>query len=207
MTRRLWLLVIAWMVVLPTVAEAEAPKAFAKLRDQSQAVESLSAFLQRYVGSCTDIEERVACLANAKKARSEYTGKLFYVILDSDAGKMLKGGSFNPGNRDYVIEMTPFFEGAGLALTNGAPKGVDSQGRPRIQIEPVTTKLPADWLPMDMERLLGTHGLKIHLIFRPLGLWSLPGKDGKLEGAQAKFVAVRFTNARTGDEVALRVSE
>ena len=207
MKRHLWLFGIAVVLMAPQPAGAEAPKAFAKLRDQSQALESLSAFLQRYVGSCTDIEERATCLANAKRSRSEYTGKLFYVILDADASRMLKGGSFNPANRDYVIELTPFFEAAGLALTNGVPKGQDAQGRPRIQIEPITTKLPGDWLPMDMERLLRTQGLKIHLIFRPLGLWSLPGKDGKLEGVNAKFVAIRLTAVRSGDAVALRVSE
>ena len=130
MARRLWLLVLALALVAPRLALAEAPPAFAKLRDQAQPVESLAAFLSRYVGTCTDIEERATCLANARRARNELANKSYYVMLDSDACHMLKGGAFNPANREYTIEMTPFFEGGGLALTDGAPKSQDSQGRP-----------------------------------------------------------------------------
>jgi Family of unknown function (DUF6066) len=201
----------SWVVILalsgPALAHAEAPRAFARLRDQAQAVESLSAFLSRYVGTCTDIEERLVCLQNARKARGELTGKLFHVTLDPEATRMLKGGAFNPATREYTIQMTPFFEAAGLALTDGAPTGQDAQGRPRIPIEPIVVKLPDDMLPMDMERLLRTMNLKIHLVFRPLGTWSLPGREGSLEGVKAKFLAVRLTDARTGDDIGLRLSE
>ena len=209
MARRMWSLGLALAVILPRLAWAEAPKAFANLRDAAQPVESLTAFLSRFVGTCTDIEERAACLTNARKARNELVGKSFYVILDRDSTRMFKGGSFNPANREYTIEMTPFFEAGGLGLTNGEPKGQDSEGRPRIQIEPILMTLPVDVLPMDMERLLRTQNVKVHLVFKPLGLWSLPAKSGgpKMDGVNAKFLAVRLTNARDGEDLALRLEK
>ena len=206
MARGLCSLGLALAVLLPRLAWAEAPKAFASLRDAAQPVESLSAFLSRFVGTCTDIEERATCLANAKKSRNELANKSFYVILDRDSARMFRGGTFNPANREYTIEMTPFFEAGGLGLTNGEPKGQDSEGRPRIQIEPIHMTLPVDVMPMDMERMLRTQNIKIHLVFKALGTWSLPGKSGaKLEGVKSKFQAVRLTYARNGDEVALKV--
>ena len=168
-------------------------------------MESLSAFLERYVGSCTDLMEKPTCEANARKARAELTGKTFYVMLDDSASRMLQPGSYNPGTREFTIQLTPFFEGSGLGLTDGAPLGQDAEGHPRMPLKAITARLPDDWMPMDMERLLRTQNLRIHLIFKPLGLWSLPGKNGKLEGVKAKFLAVRLTNARNGNDVALRV--
>lgn len=207
MARRAWLFALALSVVgLPQPARSDAPPAFAKLRDAAQPVESLAAFLSRFVGTCTDIEERQTCLANAKKARNELLGKSFYVILDRDAVKMFKGGAFNPANREYTIEMTPFFDGGGLGLTNGEPKGQDANGLPRIQIEPIKMTLPTDVLPMDMERLFRTQNVKVHLVFKPQGTWSLTAKDGtKLDGVKARFQAVRLTYARNGDEVAMKI--
>ena len=209
MALRLWLLGLALVLALPCPARAEAPKEFAQLRDRAQALESLSAFLERFVGSCTDLVEKKVCESNARKARAELTGKLFVVTLDDSAARMLKAGSYNPGTREFTVEMTPFFEGAGLALTDGPPLGQDAQGRPRVPIKPIVAKLPPDWMPMDMERLLRTQNVKVHLVFKPLGLWSLPAKSGgpKMDGVNAKFLAVRLTNARDGEDLALRLEK
>ncbi len=206
MARGSWSIALALSVaILPQPARAEAPPAFARLRDAAQPVESLSAFLSRFVGTCTDIEERQTCLANAKKARNELLGKSFYVILDRESVKMFRGGAFNPANREYTIEMTPFFDGGGIGLTNGEPKGQDAEGRPRIQIEPIRTTLRPDQLPMDMERLFRTQNVKVHLVFKPLGTWTLSKGGTKLEGVKARFQAVRLTYARNGDELAMKI--
>jgi hypothetical protein len=120
---------------------------------------------------------------------------------------MLKAGSFNPNTREFTFELTPFFEAVGYGLTDGAPKGQDANGNPRIQIVPIVAKVPDDATPMDFERLLRTQTVKIHLVFRPLGLWALQGKGKKMEGVRAKFLAVRLTNVRNGDDIGLRLSE
>lgn len=206
MARRIVQLGLVAALALPLSASAEAPRPFAKVRDQSQAVESLGAFLERYVGTCTDLVEKGTCEANAKRARAEMTGKLFYAILGSEATRMLKPGPYNPGTREFTIEMTPFFQANGLALTDGQPEGQDPQGRPRIRNQPIVATLPPDWMPMDMERLLRTQNLKIHLVFKPIGLWTLGKGDKKVDGVKAKFVGVRLTEARTGDDIALKMS-
>lgn len=190
-------------------ARAEAPASFARLRDRATPVESLAAFLDKYVGACTDLFEKATCEANSRKARAEMTGKSYYVILDDSAARLLKPGGFNPATREFRIDLTPFFDAGGLALTEGAPPSQDSEGRPRIPLMALQATLPGDWMPMDMERLLRTQGVRIHLVFRPQGLWSLPakGRPGRLEGVKAKLLAVRLTNARTGEEIALKTSE
>ncbi len=208
MLRRTWMMVgLVLALIVPATSRSEAPRAFVNLRDKAQPLESLAAFLGRYVGACSDLLEKVECENKAKKARAELTNKLFYVILDESSSRMLKAGAYNPNTREFTFELTPFFESAGLGLTDGAPKGQDANGNPRIQIVPVVAKLPYEAMPMDYERLIRTQNLKVHLIFKPLGLWSMQGKGGKLEGVRSKFLAVRLTNARSGEDVALRVSE
>lgn len=202
-------LVTILVLCITFMARAEAPAAFVKLRDRSQPVESLTAFLERFVGSCSSLTESSAtCMANARKARAELSGRLFYLILDTNSAQMLTAGPYNPATRQIRLDLTPFFEAGGLALTDGEPTGQDTHGQPRIQRMPLMVTLPDDWMPMDMERLLRSQNIRIHLVFKALGIWNMPNKSGgnKMEGVKAKFLAVRLTNARTGDEIALRVT-
>jgi hypothetical protein len=189
-------------------AWAEAPKAFAALRDSAEAVDSLTTFLDRYVGHCTDPFEKAACESNARKARQQMTGRAFYAVLGERASRMLRAGAFNPSGGTFRIDLTPFFEAGDFALTLGAPIGVDAEGRPRIPLLPMPAAMPGGSLPMDMERLLRSGALRVHLVFKPLGIWSLPARAGgpKLEGVKAKFLAVRIVNGRSGEEVALHLS-
>jgi Family of unknown function (DUF6066) len=201
-------LFLSWLALaLAAPAWAEAPKAFASLRDRAEAIDSLTTFLDRYVGHCNDPFERATCEANARKARESMTGKSFYAILGESASRMLRPGPFNPARREYRIDLTPFFEGGDYALTEGSPIGLDAEGRPRFPLMPLTATMPDDWLPMDMERLLRSGMVRVHLVFTPMGLWSLPAKSGgKVEGVRAKFQAVRLVNGRTGAELALHVA-
>ena len=196
------------LFVLSLGALADIPQTFAKLRDRSQPLDSLSSFLERYVGTCTDLLTRAECQANAKRARAEMTGKSYYLILDESATRMLRPGTFDPRTRKYRLDLTPFFDAGGLALTDGAPLGQDGEGRPRIPLMPLYAELAPDQFPMDLERLLRTNNVKVHIVFKPTGTWSLPSKGGQsYEGVKAKFLAVRLTNARNGDEIALRVKD
>lgn len=188
-------------------AWAEAPKAFVALRDSAEAIDSLTTFLDRYVGRCTDPFEKAACEANARRAREQMTGRAFYAILGESASRMLRAAGFNPTSGAFRIDLTPFFEAGDYALTEGAPIGVDGEGRPRIPLLPIAATMPDGSLPMDVERLLRSGSLRVHLVFKPTGLWSLPGKSGgKLQGVRAKFLAIRIVNARSGEEVALHLS-
>lgn len=196
---------LALFAALP--ARADAPKAFIALRDRAEPVETLTTFLDRYVGHCNDPFEKAACLANARRDRTQMTDHSYYAILGESACRMLRAGAYNPASRELRLDLTPFFEAGDFALTDGAPIGLDGEGRPRIALLPMTSSLPSGWLPMDMERLLRSGQVRVHLIFKPLGLWSLPDRSGgKLEGVRSKFLAVRLVNARTGEEIALHVA-
>jgi hypothetical protein len=192
-------------LVLSSSAWAEAPKAFAALRDSSEAVDSLATFLDRFVGHCTDPFEKATCVANARKAREQMTRRSYYAILGDSASRILKVGAFNPSSGTFRVNLTPFFGAGDFALTEGAPIGLDADGRPRMSLLSMAASMPEGSLPMDVERLLRSGSVKVHLVFKPLGLWSLPSKAGghKLEGVRAKLLAVRLVNARAGEELAL----
>ncbi len=192
--------------ILSQPALAEAPKAFVALRDSAEAVDSLTTFLDRYVGHCSDPFEKAACEAHARRTREQMTGRSFYAILGESASRALRAAAFNPSSGTFRIDLTPFFEAGDFALTEGAPLGLDSQGRPRIALLPIAATMPQGSLPMDVERLMRSGALRVHLVFKPLGIWSLPGKSGKLEGVRARLQAVRIVNARSGDEIALHVA-
>lgn len=200
--------VLASLVLVCPVARAEAPKDFAEARDRAKPLDGLTAFLDRYIGNCDDPFEKSTCQGNVKKARGEMDGKSYYLILDDGASKMLRPGGYNPNTQEFRFDLTPFFDGGGRALTHGAPNGQDAEGRVRLPIIPLFAKLPLDWMPMDMERLLRTGNVKLQIIFKPQGVWMLKGKDGRTtqEGVKAKFLGVRLTHARNGTDLAYKMN-
>jgi hypothetical protein len=189
-------------LLLATTARAEPPAAYQRLREQAESLDSLSSFLERYVGRCPPSDEQRECKAKAQRERAALTGKTFHVRLGDEAARLLQAGAFDESTRQMQINLTPFFDGGGIALTDRKPLGLDGQGRPRIGLITLVTTLPPDMLPMDMERQLRTLNVRIDLVFKPQGVWSLPGKQ-PMEGVKAKLLAVRLTNARTGEEIAL----
>jgi hypothetical protein len=203
MIRGLAALALGWVTLVAT-ARAEAPRAFASLRDQARPLDSLTHFLDRYIGECNDFTLKDACLANAKKARAELDGKTFYLILDEEAGKMLKPGAYNPSKGELRIDVTPFFEGGGRALTYGTPKRIDAEGNVYMPTLPVFAKLDAGWTPMDLDRQIRNRRIRIQVVFKTEGVWSLRVKErsGTVEGVAARFLGLRLTHVRSGDEVA-----
>ncbi|MGI5865265.1 MAG: DUF6066 family protein [Myxococcales bacterium] len=190
---------------LSAAAPAE-PSEFSRLQQRAEAVDNLASFLDRYVGRCPPSPDAAECKQRAKRFRAETTGKLFYVRLGADATRLLQPGGHDEAAGEFTFNLTPFFNAGGLGLTEGKPLGLDKQGRPRIGLIPLVAPMPADALPMDMERLVRTQNIRIELVFKPLGAWSLKAKE-TLEGVRAKLVAIRLTNARTGEQIALRIDE
>ncbi|MFI5388018.1 MAG: DUF6066 family protein [Fimbriimonadales bacterium] len=186
-----------------------AEDAFAKIRDRAKQLTGLGPFLDRYIGHCDDPFSKVECLRNAANARHETEGKLQYLILDDRAAEMIHPAAFDPKENQYRLDMTPYFEADGRSLTEGTPKSQDEQGRPRVALLPIWAKLPEGATPMDLERLFRTGNVRVQIIFKPLGIWKMPRRDkiGTIEGVKARFVAIRLSDARTGDEIAMRIRE
>ncbi|MGC3998974.1 MAG: DUF6066 family protein [Anaeromyxobacter sp.] len=176
---------------------------FDSLSAAAQRLDTLETFLAGYVGKCTDIYERQTCEANVAAARRAAAGKTFSVRV-SNATQLVhpqrKGGA-------YVLLLTPFVDGGGLALTHGQPSGQDAAGNPRIALIPINSPLPPGMMEMDFERPFRTGSIELEIIFRPERTWKLPrrGESGSMDGVAARFLGVQVIDARSGQVIATRL--
>jgi hypothetical protein len=165
----------------------------------AQRLDSLETFLSRYVGRCTDPYERKACEANVAQARKAAAGKTF-VVRVTDAAMLVRPERRGDG---YVLLFTPFIDGGGLALTQGAPAKQDAQGRPLMSFIPIDSRPPPGVMDMEFESPFRTGAIELEIAFRPERTWRLSRKgEGLYEGVAAHFVAVRVINSRTGSAIA-----
>ncbi len=184
---------------LPARADAR----FEALARGAERLESLEAFLSRFVGRCTDVYERQTCESNVAAARRAVAGKTFAVRV-SDAAPLVRAQVRGAG---FVVLVTPFVDGGGLALTNGEPRSQDAAGQPLIGFIPIQGRLPTGMIDMEFESPFRTGAVEMEIVFRPERTWKLKrrGEAGFYEGVAARFLAVRLVDSRTGNEIASRV--
>jgi hypothetical protein len=169
----------------------------------AQQLDGLEAFLTRFVGHCTDVYERRTCEANVAQFRKQSAGKAFTIRI-SDAAGLVRTERKGAG---WVVLLTPFVDGGGLALTHGAPTRQDAAGRPLVNIVPIPAQVPDGMLDMEWQGPFRTGAIELELVFRPEKAWKLArrGEPGSYEGVAAKFLAIRILDARTGAAIAARV--
>jgi hypothetical protein len=203
MTSRRSLRLAALLAALSLSPAARATERFAALASGAQRLESLGPFLERYVGSCRDAFTKDDCERNVRAARRALDGHLYAATLGERTVEIVKPERTRSGWR-FVV--TPFIDGGGLALTNGAPQG-DAQGRPRIGFLVLEGALPDGMDELALESALRTGRLGLEVVFRPEGTWKLKrrGEGGFYEGVKARFVALRIVETRSGTELASRV--
>jgi hypothetical protein len=195
------------LLVVPTLALADADPRFAKLRDESEPLGGLGTFLEKYVGECDGALVDPQCKAQAEAFRKKYTGKRLYMIVTEDDATMLSAGDFNPGTNDYTINITPFFAGGKYGLSHGAPKKTDGQGNPVMTYLTVSGTAPNHWNGGTFQRFFSSRGVRAQVVFTPQGVWSLPKKGGgKILGVNARVEAVLVTEGRTGNNMGLWVN-
>ncbi len=175
---------------------------FDDLAAKAHRVDALEPFLARYVGRCTDVYERRTCEANVAASRRAVTGKTFTVRV-SDAAPLvrprLEGGKF-------VLLVTPFVDGGGLALSNGTPLRQDAHGNPLVGLIPINGRLPPGTMELEFEGPFRTGAIELEIVFRPERTWKLPRREGgSYEGVAARFLAIRVLDARNGNEIASKV--
>lgn len=189
------------LLALPSLAAAD--DRFEALRRGAEPVDSLEVFLSRYVGHCTDPYERRTFEANVASARRAVSGKTFTVRV-TEAASLVRAQLRGDG---YLILLTPFVDGGGLALTHGAPAKQAPTGQPLIGFIPIQGKLPPGTMDMEFQGPFRTGAVELEIVFRPERTWKLPRKHepGFYEGVAARFLAVRLVDARTGNEIAARV--
>jgi hypothetical protein len=192
-------LLLAALCGSPTTRAAD----FETIARSAERLEALEPFLARYVGRCTDVYERRVCEANVIQARHAAEGKTFSVRIPDAASLVrpqLNGGGF-------LLLVTPFVDGGGLALTHGAPTKQDVAGNPLIGLIPIRGDLPPGMMDMEFQSPFRTGAIELEIVFRPERIWKLkrPGESGRLEGVAARFLAIRVIDARTGSEIATKV--
>ena len=169
----------------------------------AERLEALEPFLSRYVGRCTDPYERRTCEANVAAARRALAGRT-YAVRIGDAAPLVKPSL--EGER-FLLLVTPFVDGGGLALTHGRPLRQDAAGHPLIGFIPIRGRLPAGTMEMEFQGPFRTGAIELEIVFRPEATWKLrrKGEPGDFEGVAARFLAIRVLDARTGGEIAARV--
>jgi hypothetical protein len=191
-------------VISSSVAVAETDAKFAGFRDQAEAVGSLGAFLEKFVGNCDSILQGGGdCQKAADQYRKGAIGKKFYMIVLENDATMLSMGPYNPKGDEFTINMTPFFPGSNSALTLGAPTKTDGNGNPVMAYLPISAPIPQGGNVSEISRAISSRQLRLQIVFTPLGLWTLPKKGGgKSTGVKAKIDAILVTYGRTGLKLA-----
>jgi len=193
------------LVLLLAAASPQTARAadFAAIATAAERLESLEPFLARYVGRCTDVYERRTCEANVAAARRALAGKAFAVRV-TDAASLVRpqldGGRF-------LLLVTPFVDGGGLALSHGTPLRQDREGNPLVGLIPIRGKLPPGTMDMEFQGPFRTGAIELEIVFRPERAWKLPRlhERGSFEGVAARFLGIRVLDARTGNEIASKV--
>lgn len=178
------------------------PASFEAIASAAERLDALEPFLARYVGRCTDRYERATCEANVATARKALAGKTFSVRIP-DAAPLVRPSI---DGESFLLLVTPFVDGGGLALTHGAPLRQDPAGHPLVGLVPIRGTLPPGILEMEFEGPFRTGAIELEIVFRPERTWKLKrkGEPGDLEGVAARFLAIRVLDARTGAEIASR---
>ena len=174
----------------------------AALVGKAERLERLDPFLEKVLGRCTDPYGRAACEAAAASARKSVADRT-YVVRVSDATALVRPEI--KGDR-YLLLLTPFLDGGGLALTNGSPVSQDREGNPVVKLVPIRGRLRTGEMDLDFLSPFRTGAVELEIVFQPGKAWKLPKKGGGfVEGLGARFLAVRLLDARRGTEIASQI--
>jgi hypothetical protein len=201
MSLRLLAALAAAAALLPRPALAGT--SFEGIASSAQRVDALEPFLAGFVGRCNDPYTRAECERNLAARRRAVAGKTFAVRVPDAAALVraeLKGAGF-------VLLVTPFVDGGGLALSHGVPARQDAAGHPLVNLIPIHGELAPGQVDMEFQSPFRVGAIELEIVFRPERAWKLPRRSeaGQYEGVAARFLGVRVLDARTGAEIASKV--
>jgi hypothetical protein len=191
----------ALALALPVAARGD--DRFDALRSRAERLDSLGAFLERYVGGCRDVFTRADCERNVASARRAVQGKLLVARVADGAAELVRARA--DGGR-FRIDVTPFIDGGGFALTHGAPASQDATGRPLIGLVVLQGQLPPGTGDLEFHSPFRTGNVEMEVVFEAQGTWKMRRRDGgHYEGVRARFLGLRLVDPRTGAEIASKV--
>jgi hypothetical protein len=176
---------------------------FDALRSRAERLDSLGAFLERYVGGCRDLFTRAECERNVAGVRRALQGKILVARVADGAAELVRARA--DGGR-FRIDVTPFIDGGGFALTHGSPASQDASGRPLIGLLVLQGQIPPGTGDLDFHSPFRTGNVELEVVFEAQGTWKMKRRDGGLyEGVKARFLGLRLVDPRTGAEIASKV--
>lgn len=201
-------LAVAVSLLLPAMGWADANPKFARLREAAEPLASLDTFLTRYIGECTGLLAGKDCRDSAAAFRKATAGKRYYMIIDEAHATMISSGPYDPGKGIYTVNILPFFTAGRYALSHGSPRRQDQHGNPIINQITVRDRTPVGWNAVRIQSLFARRQLRVQAIFVPVGIWSLPRRDGgRMYGVRANVEAILVTVGRSGEQIALWLNE
>jgi hypothetical protein len=201
---------MAWALLAAVAGQAwaDVDPRFAELRDKARPLGGLGMFLESYVGRCGDALLGKDCASRSEAFRAKATHTPHYMILHEGQVGILAPGAYVPATGEYEINITPLFSDAGLAVTEGVPLRLDPNGNPVLPVLTVKGRLSGNWNAGMFMNLFSRKGLRVQVVFTPLGTWSLAGPKGKkVQGVKARIDGLLVTEARTGDAMGLWLPE
>ncbi len=189
-------------LLLAAPGTANSPEGYAAVRRGAERVDNLVTFVERYVGTCKDVYTRAECERNVAAARRALEGKVLVARVADGVPEMVRARS--DGER-WRIDVTPFVDAGGLALTNGAPLKADDQGRPVIGLVVLEGRLAPGTTDLEFNAPFRTGNVEMEVVFTVQGTWKMKRRDGGFyEGVKARFLGLRLVDPRTGAEIASR---
>ncbi len=192
-----WLTLLA---LVPALALADVDAKFAKLRDASEKIGSLGAFIDSYASACGPLLTS-SCEERQRDFRKGADGRKHYMIVTEDSATVLSMGDANPISGEFILNMTPFFPGGDSAITHGAPAKTDPNGNAVLPYIRVQAKLPDGWTMQMMSRQVQARALRLQVVFTPEGVWTLPKKGGVIRGIKTRFDGIIVQVGRTGEVI------
>lgn len=191
------------LLLAPSLALADVDPRFVKMRDAATPLGGLSAFLEKFVGTCDAMFSGPECKQKADTFRSEARKTTYFMIVAEEQASMLSPGDIDLQTGEFSLFVTPFFPAGSHALTHGAPKKTDRNGNPIMPLIRLEGQLPEEAEISRFPRLFQNRELRVQVIFSPESVWSLAKKGGgRNYGVKAKVKALLITHGRTGKEVA-----
>lgn len=188
-------------------AQSSPTERFGRMRGRAESLGGLSAFLEKYVGDCTDPAGLAECRSNAERYRREVAGKTFFMIVDEDSA-ITSPGLIDEDRGEFTVNITPFFAASAYALTQGRPRRTDSNGNPVMPFLHVRGAIPDGENASSLQRMFRTRPFRLQVLFTPQGVWTLPKRGGgQSMGVQAKIHAILVTHTRGGGDIGLWTGE